>query len=439
MTPGLRNMIEEVQPSPRLRGTVTVPGDKSISHRALILGGAARGQSRLRNVLAGQDCLSSMHCLEALGVGIEAEDGEGTLHVQGKGGSTFTEPCDILDAGNSGTTMRLLTGMLAAQPFFSVISGDLSLRTRPMKRVLEPLRMMGARIWGRNGDSLAPLAINGGSLHGIEYTMPVASAQVKSAILLAGLYASGTTIVREPVPSRDHTERMLEAMGACITRDGSAIMLAPSAGLLHGVDLEVPGDISSAAYWLVLGVAHPDARVELRSVGANPTRTGVIDVLRKMGANITIENHRTTDGNEPVADLKVESSRLSGTVISGELIPRVIDEIPAIAVAACLADGATTIKNAEELRVKESDRIASLAAELRKLGADIEERPDGMVINGGRRLRASRTDSHGDHRLAMALAIAGMVAEGRSAVEGAEVVGVSYPDFWRHLESLRAK
>jgi len=345
---------------------------------------------------------------------------------------------DMLDAGNSGTTMRLLTGLLAAQPFFSVLTGDESLRSRPMDRIIMPLRLMGANIWGRKGDSVAPLAIRGGNLKGIDYRLPVASAQVKSALLIAALFAQGSTTVEEPAPSRDHTERFLKAMGANLECEGCRITVFPSPASLTAIDVRVPGDISSAAFWLVAGAIHPDASIRVLNTGMNPTRTGVLEVLQAMGAKLEVKNERS-EGGEPVADLRVESSQLIATCVEGEIIPRLIDEIPAIAVAACLAKGTTVIRDAAELRVKESDRISTTVQELSKLGARIEQLPDGMVIHGGGELRGGRCDSHQDHRLAMTLAVAGLVAEGETIVENAEVVEVSYPGFWDDLQAVSAE
>ena len=371
-------------------------------------------------------------CLRALGVEIVEESGLFTVSGVGKEG--FAEPADVLNASNSATTMRLLAGLLAAQPFLSVITGDESLRSRPMARLIHPLRTMGADIWGRGYDSLAPLAIKGGQLRGIDYTSPVASAQLKSAILIAGLFAKGGTTVEEPAASRDHTERMLGAMGADLQRDGSKIALTPPISL-SPIDIHIPGDISSAAFWLVAAAIHPNAHIKVTKTGINPTRTGIIDVLLQMGAKLRVKNERM-EGGEPVADLELESSELEGTEIGGCIIPRLIDEIPLIALAGSLARGTTTIRDAQELRVKESDRIGTTVKELSKLGADMEELPDGMVIHGGRELKGGECHSHHDHRLAMTLGIAGLVAQGETVVHGAEAVDASYPGFWQDLERL---
>lgn len=422
-----------VRPCRGLLGEVSPPGDKSISHRAAILNSIAEGRATVENFSPGKDCLSSVACLKALGAEIEEYHSERRLVIAGVGRDGLREAEDILDAGNSGTTMRLLAGLLAAQPFLSVVTGDASLRSRPMGRIIEPLRRMGAQIWGRCGDTVAPLAIRGGHLKGIHYRLPVASAQVKSAILLAALYAEDSTTVEGPIRTRDHTERLLSAMGADIKVDDSSIVLAP--GSLHAVDLRIPGDISSAAYWLVAATIHPNAKIEIKNVGINPTRSGIIDVLQSMGARIEV-SHRRNEGGEPVADLSVESSELSATAIGGAIIPRAIDELPIIAVAAAVANGTTVIRDASELRVKESDRIATIVKELSKLGADIEERPDGMVIHGGKRLHGAPCYSYNDHRLAMTLAVAGLVAEGETTIQGAEAVEVSYPGFWQEMDKL---
>ena len=380
----------------------------------------------------GADVLSTMACLRSLGVGISPGEEEGSVDVQGLSG-VLAEPEDILDAGNSGTSMRLLSGLLAGQSFFSVLTGDRSLRSRPMGRVIKPLKLMGARIEGRANDSLAPLAIVGGSLRGIEYTMPVASAQVKSSVMLAGLVADGGTVLHQPARSRDHTERMVRAMGGRVKEDG--LTLYTEAGSLTAVDVRVPGDISSAAFWIVAALCHPDARITVSGVGLNPTRAGILTALAAMGARIT-KQHPRTEGGEPVADLLVESSELAGIDVDGGLVPLIIDELPVLALAACFANGTTNIRDAQELRVKESDRIATTVTELSALGARIEERPDGMVVEGMGRLIGSTGESHGDHRLAMTLAVAGLVSEGDTVVEGAEAADVSYPQFWEHLYAL---
>jgi len=428
--------LKKISPPKQLVGEISVPGDKSISHRALILNSLALGSSQISNLSPGKDCLSTIKCLRALGVKLTKQDVKPlAILISGVGNGGLTEARDVLNAGNSGTTMRLLSGVLSSQHFLSVLTGDMSLRSRPMKRLIEPLRLMGAEIYGRDDDSLAPLVIRGKRLHGVTYTLPVPSAQIKSAILLAGLFAQGETIVEQLQPSRDHTERLLKRMGAKLESDNKRISLTSSNTPLTAVDLHVPGDISSAAYWLVAGAIHPNAEISIVNCGINPTRTGIIDALLAMGARLKIENQRL-EGNEPVADLHVESSQLRAIEIGGDLIPRLIDEIPLLAVAACVAEGKTVIRDANELRVKESDRIASISQELSRLGADIEELPDGMVIHGGRVLLGNEVRSHGDHRLAMSLAIAGLVARGNTSIQNARVAEISNPYFWEELNKL---
>ncbi|MFC2058040.1 3-phosphoshikimate 1-carboxyvinyltransferase [Chloroflexota bacterium] len=432
MAKGEAAMKQSIRAPYSLEGAVEPPSDKSISHRAAILNSIAEGEARITNFSSSGDCNATISCLQALGVQIE-QDEHSRLIIRGAGKEGLKEAGDVLDAKNSATAMRLLTGLLAAQPFQSIITGDESLLSRPMDRIIQPLRLMGAQLWGRNNDSRAPLVINGGKLHGIRYTLPVASAQVKSALLLAALFAQDATAIIEPMPSRDHTERMLKAMGAGIKVDGDCITLSP--GSLKTLDVVIPGDISSAAYWLVAGSIHPRAKISLPNTGINPTRDGIIEVLRSMGASISVDNKRVVSG-EPVADLLVESSDLSGIEIGGSLIPRVIDEIPLIAVAASIAQGKTVIRDARELRVKETDRITSTASELLKLGAIIEELPDGMIVHGGKRLKGAQCDSHLDHRLAMALGVGALVAEGETAIDNAEAADISYPGFWQDLDRL---
>lgn len=419
----------------RLEGEVVPPGDKSISHRAAIFNAIAQGKARVGNFLPAADCLSTLACLQALGVLLEWKPGPPPLlEIGGVGMSGLKEPEDVLDAGNSGTTLRLLTGLLAAQPFLSVITGDASLRSRPMGRIIQPLRLMGGEVWGRGDDSLAPLVIRGQCLQGITYHLPVASAQVKSALLLAGLFAQGNTVLMEPAPSRDHTERLLQAMGASLVREGTSVTISPATSL-RPLNMNIPGDISSASAWLVAAAIHPQARVRVKDTGINPTRTGVLDILKAMGASLRVESQRW-EGGEPIADITMESSRLEAVEIGGKIIPRLIDEIPLLAVAACFARGTTTIRDASELRVKESDRISTTAQELSRLGARVEELPDGLVIHGEGRLKGAEVDSHGDHRLAMTLAVAALMAEGETVIHGAEAVDISYRTFWQDLESL---
>ena len=427
-------MDQTVRQSTELKGTLSVPGDKSISHRSLILNAIAEGEAKGTGLSGGDDVLSTMRCLQAMGVSIEAGSEEGSFTVTGSG-PTLQEPTDILDAGNSGTTMRLLSGLLASQPFVSVLTGDGSLRTRPMGRIVQPLKQMGAQVMGRSDDTLAPLVFRGGDLRGIEYTMPVASAQVKSCIMLAGMFAGQDTILHQPALSRDHTERMLTAMGAFVQSDG--LDLTVRSGPLRSVDIAVPGDISSAAFWLVLGLCHPNARILVRRIGLNPSRTGIIEALQAMGAgsNLSLVDQRM-EGGEPVADLLVTSGDLTGVEVGGDLIPRILDELPILAVAACFASGTTVIRDAAELRVKESDRINTTVTELSRLGARIEEREDGMVIHGTGNLQGAICRSWGDHRLAMSLGVAGLLARGETVVQDADAATVSYPQFWDHLASL---
>ena len=418
----------------RFFGELAVPGDKSISHRSLILNAMAHGTARVTGLSNGEDVMSTIACLRGMGAEITAGEELGEYSIVGRG-PVLQEPSDILDAGNSGTSMRLLSGLLAAQPFMSVLTGDGSLRTRPMRRIVEPLQRMGAQVMGRQDGALAPLVIRGGSLRGIEYHLPVASAQVKSCIMLAGLSADGDTVIHQPALSRDHTERMVSAMGATVEEDGLDLSIRP--GGLQAVDIEVPGDVSSAAFWIVAGLCHPDSRVLVRGVGLNPSRTGIIDALWSMGAGegLRLVNQRT-EGGEPVADVLATPTELRGTEVGGEMIPRILDEVPILAVAACFANGETIIRDAGELRVKESDRIATTVQELSRLGADIDATDDGMVIRGTGRLRGAACQSHGDHRLAMALAVCGVLGEGETVIAGASDASVSYPEFWEDLELL---
>jgi 3-phosphoshikimate 1-carboxyvinyltransferase len=429
--------IRAIKSCPKLEGEVVLPGDKSISHRAVILNSLARGRAATENFAPGVDCLSTVSCLKALGVkiGREGSRDSPTVSVSGTGADGLREASDVLDAQNSGTTMRLLGGLLASQPFLSVITGDSSLRNRPMGRLIQPLKLMGADVWGRGQDSFAPLVIKGKELRGIDYTLPVPSAQIKSAILLAGLFARGSTVLHQKIPSRDHTERMLPHMGANVESKGNSISLMPLTSPLRALNLRIPGDISSAAYFLVAAAVHPDARIVIRDCGINPTRTGIIDVLLAMGARLEIDHERLEAG-EPLADIVVESSELKGIEVSGDIIPRLIDEIPVLAVAGCIAKGKTVIRGAGELRVKESDRIATVVNELSRLGARIEPLPDGMAIYGGRLLSGTEVESHLDHRLAMSLAVAGLIAKGETTISHAQVAKVSYPAFWQTLQQI---
>jgi 3-phosphoshikimate 1-carboxyvinyltransferase len=419
-----------------LEGTIAVPGDKSISHRAALLGALATGPSEVSGFLEGEDCLNTLRALQALGVEVTRK-GPGQYRIGGAGLDGLQEPDNVLDCGNSGTTARLLLGVLAGQPFWSVLTGDESLRRRPMGRVTEPLGQMGAVLVGRSDGSRLPLAVRGGRpLKGIRYRSPVASAQVKSAVLLAGLYADGPVSVEEPVVSRDHTERMLRGFGARVAIDGSLVTLTPG-GELRGRPIHVPGDLSSAAFFLVAGAIVPESRISVRGVGVNPTRTGLLEALGEMGADIQARSAvGSAASDEPMADLAVGASSLRGARVGGRLIPHLIDELPALAVAAAMAQGVTEVGDAAELRVKESDRISALASELTRLGVRMEEREDGFLIRGGFPLTGARVRSHGDHRIAMALIIAGLVARGQTVVEDTQCVATSCPDFLTTLNAL---
>ena len=420
------------RPSGPLRGSLTVPGDKSITHRAIILGALAEGDSIVSNYCRGADCLHTIEAVQTLGVPIEIE--EGHLRIAGKGLWGLREPQKILDCGNSGTGIRLLAGVLAGQSFFSVLDGDDAVRRRPMGRVVTPLRQMGATIAGRHGGNLAPLAITGTKLHGIAYQSPIASAQVKSSILLAGLLAQGTTTMSEPSLSRDHTERMLTYLGIPLLRAGLTVTLMGQPSY-KARDIVVAGDLSAAAFFLVAASIVRDSDITVTNVGINPTRLGVLECLQEMGGRLELLNHREQAG-EPVADLRIRSAQLHGIRISAERIPKTIDELPILCVAAACADGETIISGAAELRVKESDRIATMATELRRLGAEVEERPDGLRILGGRPLRGAVCQSYGDHRVAMAVAVAGLIANGETRVEDTGCVATSFPDFDKHLSAL---
>ncbi len=427
-----------INPSGRgLVGQITVPGDKSISHRALMLGAIATGQTEISGLLLGEDPLSTASCLRAMGAQISQLNSR-LVTITGIGLGNLQEPVDVLDMGNSGTTMRLMLGLLAAQPggFFTV-TGDASLRSRPMSRVVQPLKQMGAQIWGRRQDSLAPLAVRGQNLRGISYSLPIASAQVKSCLLLAGLTAEGDTTVFEPQRSRDHSERMLKAFGANLVTDPERGSVTVTSGAqLSGQRVIVPGDISSAAFWLVAGAIVPGSDLTITSVGVNPTRTGILEVLQAMEACVELLNPREVAG-EPVADLRVRSGRLVGCNVGGAMIPRLIDEIPILAVAAVFAQGTTFIRDAAELRVKESDRLATISSELTKMGAKITEHPDGLEIHGGTPLTGAQVDSYADHRIAMSLAIAALGARGSTTIHRADAAAVSYPDFIPTLQDLQ--
>lgn len=419
-----------------LSGVLNVPGDKSISHRAVMLGAIAEGTTTIEGFLAGDDCLRTIDCFRKLGVTIE-QDGE-RVQIDGRGWDALTEPKEILDVGNSGTTIRLMLGLLANVPFHAVLVGDESIAKRPMARVTEPLRQMGVRIDGRENGSFTPLSIRGGNTKGISYHTPVASAQVKSAILLAGLRSEGVTTVTEPALSRDHTERMLQAYGVEITRDDRTVSIR-GGQTLKATHIVVPGDISSAAFFLVAAAIVPKSKITLKRVGVNPTRSGIIDVMQQMGATLSVEHVRVESG-EPVADITVEySPNLRGIEIGGAMIPRLIDEIPIIAVLATQAEGKTVIRDAEELKVKETNRIDTVVSELKKLGAEIEATEDGMIVTGKTRLQGATVSSYCDHRIGMAMAIAGTIAEGSMRIEASDAISISYPDFFEHLEQLIGK
>lgn len=426
-----------VMPSNKIEGILHPPADKSISHRAAILNSLAEGQAVITNFSAGADCISTIQCLESMGVITESSSSPGEtdqIKIISPGIKKFEEPSDVLNAENSGTTMRFLLGALSVTPFLSVITGDDSLRNRPMGRIVAPLTLMGAHIVGRNKNTKAPLAITGGNLYGIEYEMPVASAQLKSSLMIASLFASEKTTIHQPAKSRDHTERMLSAMGAQFSEIDNVIEVTPSPKLIP-ININVPGDISSASFWIVAAVAHPNAKIRLNNVGINPSRSVIIDILRTMGGNISLENTRTA-GGEPVADILVESSDLTATEVGGDLIPIIQDEVPILALAACMAKGTTTIRNAEDLRNKESDRLNTTASELSNLGAKVTENTDGLSIHGTGYLNGGSARSHNDHRIAMTLGIAGLLAKNVVTVNGAEVVDISYPGFWRDLEFI---
>ncbi len=423
----------ELRKSGPLKGELTVPGDKSISHRSVMFGAIADGLTEVSNFLQGADCLSTISCFRRLGIDIENTPEK--ILVRGRGLHGLSAPSDVLDAGNSGTTTRLLSGILAGQDFPCVLTGDASIQKRPMKRIMEPLSLMGANIRSVRGDGCAPLAIGKGDLHGISYSTPVASAQVKSAILLAGLYADSPTRVTEPVLSRNHTELMLRGFGADLTSEGKTAFLRPGSPLV-GQKIEVPGDISSAAYFLAAGLLVPGSQVLVKNVGVNPTRSGILSVIRAMGGRLELLDERLCAG-EPAADLFVSSASLHGTVIEGDLIPALIDELPVIAVMAAFAEGTTVIRDAAELKVKESDRIETTVAGLRAMGADVTPTPDGMIIRGGRPLHGASISSFDDHRIAMSFAVAALAAEGTTVIENGDCVRISYPGFYEDLAALQ--
>lgn len=425
-----------ISASKPLRGTLTVSGDKSISHRAVMFGSLATGTTEIEGFLAGEDCLSTIRCFRSMGVQIE-QNGS-SVKVFGRGLRELTAPDGILDCGNSGTTTRLLSGVLAAQHFDSVLSGDASIQRRPMKRVITPLRAMGADITSVSGNDCAPLSVHGKQLYGIHFNSPIASAQVKSAVLLAGLYASGQTTVTEPALSRDHTERMLRSFGAKVLtgnfEDRPSVTVTETQNL-YGTEISVPGDISSAAFFLVGASIVPGSEVVLRNVGINPTRDGVISALRAMGARIEVLEVRNED-SEPAADLLVRYAPLHGTEIGGALIPRLIDELSVLAAAAAVAEGRTVIRDAAELKVKESNRIRTMAEGLSRLGAKVEETEDGLIIDGGAALHGGAVESYSDHRIAMSFAILSLVTDGEVRISDPDCVNISAPTFYEDLKSL---
>ena len=415
-----------------LRGELTVPGDKSISHRSVMFGALADGLTEIHGFLQGADCLSTISCFSKMGISIENQ-GE-TVLVHGRGLHGLTAPDSVLDCGNSGTTTRLISGILSAQKFDTTLTGDASIQKRPMKRIIDPLSQMGAKIESVNGNGCAPLHITGSPLHGIHYNSPVASAQVKSSILLAGLYADGETRVTEPYISRDHSERMLSAFGADIHTEGTTAILQP-AKQLYGQKIQVPGDISSAAFFIAAGLIVPDSEILIENTGINPTRAGILKVCEDMGGDITLLNERT-EGGEKIADILVRTSKLHATTIEGDIIPTLIDEIPVIAVMAAVAEGTTVIKDAAELKVKETDRIETVTDNLKAMGADVTPTDDGMIIHGGNPLHGTSIHTLLDHRIAMAFSIAALVAEGNTKILDSKCVDVSYPTFYDTFEAL---
>jgi len=427
-------MMMTVNPSKKLQGEIIVPGDKSISHRAVMFGAIAQGITEVDGFLMGLDCLSTIECFAKMGVQIEIFP-RNKIKIHGNGLHGLKAPTSTLYTGNSGTTTRLLIGLLAGQKFESTIDGDESIRKRPMQRVVSPLKEMGAHITGQENDNYCPLTIKGRPLQGIRYKLPIASAQLKSALLLASLYAEDQVLIIEPQKSRDHSELMLNYFGANITMEGDTIYSRP-VSKLEAQHITVPGDISSAAYFLTAGLIVPNSEITIKNVGINPTRTGIIDVLTAMGGNIKTSNIRTVN-NEPIGDITVYSSSLSGTVIEGDIIPRLIDEIPVIAVAASVAKGTTIIKDAQELKVKESNRIQTVVTELKKAGVDITETEDGMIIHGGKNIHGAAFESYGDHRIAMAMSITALAADSPSTIHGTEAVDISFPGFFEVLKGLQ--
>ncbi len=416
-----------------LKGEISVPGDKSISHRAIMFGSIAQGKTVITNFLNAEDCLRTAKTFQAMGIEIEGL-GTDKVIVNGKGLDGLQEPKQVLDLGNSGTSIRLMTGLLAGQKFFSVLTGDKSICLRPMNRVIAPLSQMGASIIGRDNNKFPPLAVQGSKLKGIHYNSPIASAQVKSCVLLAGLYASGTTAVTEPTLSRDHTERMLKYFGGSLEQKGLTVKLK-SGQRLRGRKVAVPGDISSAAFFLVASMIVPDSEMIIKNVGINPTRTGILDALQFMGAKLKFLNKKERNW-EPISDIQVKHTPLRAMEFSKNMIPRIIDEIPILAVLATQIKGNTVIRDAAELRVKETDRIKAIVTELNKMGASVDELKDGLVVYGPTHLVGTKVQSYGDHRMAMALAIAGLIAEGETVIEDTECIDTSFPTFTKLLDEL---
>lgn len=436
-----------IKKAQNLHGEVHIPGDKSISHRAVMLGAIADGETIINNFLPSGDCIATVKCFRGLGIDIQMTNdqcqmsNECRVIIKGKGLRGLSKPDAVLDVGNSGTTIRLISGILAGQEFETTITGDQSIQKRPMKRIAEPLKRMGVRVTGKGkGEELfPPLTISGGKLRPIEYKLPMASAQVKSCILLAGLYAEGETCVIEPATSRDHTERMLSYLGVKFSKLGNTVSVCGPASF-EGRSIDVPGDISSAAFLIVAGLLVPESDLLLRNVGVNPTRIGILEVLHRMGAQVEVKDEEIISG-EPRANIQIQSKKskiqtMKGFDIGGELIPKVIDEIPIIAVLATQAEGKTVIKDAKELRVKESDRIKTISAELKKMGAKIEEKEDGMVIFGPTKLKGAKVQSYGDHRVAMSLAVAGLIADGETIIEDTDCIETSFPGFEDLLKKL---
>jgi len=422
-----------INPVRCLKGEISLPGDKSISHRALILASIAKGKSIIKGLQKGRDCLATLNAIESMRVEVEEKGNYLTIYGRGPGG--LREPEDVLDCGNSGTTMRLLAGLLSGQNFYSVLSGDQYLRKRPMRRVTEPLRKMGAQVFGRTNGQFPPLTILGGKLKRMEYSLPIPSAQVKSCLLLAGLYADGETSITEPYQSRDHTERMLKFLGGQVKIEGLTVKIK-GGNSLFGREICIPGDISAASFFIGAASILRKSEVKILNIGLNPTRRGFIDILLRMGAEIKIV-HMEKKCEEEIGDIEIKGkSNLKGVVVQGEIIPRLIDEIPILAIVSCFAKGETIIKGARELRVKETDRIKAIVNELKKMGADIEEREDGMIVRGGKGLKGAECNTYGDHRMAMALTIAGLCAKGTTRILNPECIATSFPEFWKTLEKI---